>query len=104
MLGHTILRSVLVLGLAGMTIYPAVAAETSGPLGQGAQKLDTLFKSIDADQSGTITMKEYMAYHNLKVTPQYSEYFEFRAMDADDSQTVSKTELRNATDPFDPKL
>ena len=101
--GKTITYSILAMGLAALPLYGAHAAETSG-LDKGASQLEQLFGALDMDKSGTVTMKEYMAYHNRRVSPEFGEYFEFRAIDADDSQTLSKTELRNATDPFDPKL
>ena len=71
---------------------------------QARQAFVELFQKADTDSSGAITMREYMAYHNLPVSPQYEAYFEFRAIDADDSNTITIGELYKASDRENPTL
>jgi hypothetical protein len=100
---NMILTSILAIGAVSLPLYGAQAAPAD-PVTRGSQQLQELFNKIDMDKSGNITMEEYMIYHNHPVSAKYGEYFQFRAMDADDNQRLSLNEVRAATDPFNPTL
>ncbi len=88
---------------AAMTIYP-VSSMAAYDVDKARDAFVELFQKADTDHSGTITMQEYMAYHHLPVSPQYDAYYEFRAIDANDSNTVTIGELYKATDRGNPTL
>lgn len=102
--GHIIFTSILALGAVAMPLSDAQAATATDELARGTTQLQQLFDRLDMDNSGDVSMQEYMIYHNRPVDAKYGEYFQFRAMDADDNERLTLSEVRNATDPFNPVL
>lgn len=98
------MRTIFTLAaLTAMTIYP-VSSMAAYDVDKARDAFVELFQKADTDHSGTITMPEYMAYHHLPVSPDYDAYYEFRAIDADDSNTITIGELYKATDRKNPTL